>query len=124
MLRKLMFALFVAILVVGCASAKAADHEHVYGQTNRDYSMIEYASINDTYHQKITYTMKYCQICKAYPIKHCDETIVQQHSLIHDDYHNGDQPNHVYRTYCVYCDYQDVDLLDCDCPPGTWRRKQ
>lgn len=124
MLRKIFCMFFAMILVVGCKVANADDHVHIYGNSNKDVTYVEYESISDLYNEKHTYTDKYCEICLAGPIKHHDGVVVEQHSLIYDDYHNGDQPDHVYIEYCVYCDYRDTDLGDCGCPPTIWRKKQ
>lgn len=124
MMRKIICLSFVVLLVVGCAVANADDHVHQYGHSSKDVTYIVYESISDSYHEKHTYTDKYCEICLAGPILHHDGVVVEQHSLIYDDYHNGDQEDHVYVEYCVYCDYRYTYLDSCDCPPIIWRRKQ
>ena len=120
----MLFVLFVILLLVACTVAYAEECDHVYGNNPRDYSYTEYVSIGSSGHQKNTYQMMYCELCNEGPRRVRQSTVTEQHSLVSDDYHNGDQENHVYRTYCVHCDYQNVYLGDCDCPPTIWRKKQ
>lgn len=123
MLRKLMLALFVGLLLVGCTVAEADTCNHVYDFTSYDYSYIAgYTSLGASNHKKIIHYVEACMLCGGAQMTEV-EYVVEQHNLISDNYHNGDQTNHVYRTYCIDCDYYVYDLRDCDCPPGTWNRK-
>lgn len=115
MLRKMTFALFVVLLLVGCAVANAEECEHEYNNADIIRTYQSWVEIDGDTHELRVYTVKACSICGGAEILTYDVIERGSHVMMETyDYHNGDTDQHIFVNDCMYCDYRYLRFEKCN----------
>lgn len=103
MLRKLVFVLFVLLLLAGCAVAEADECKHEYNNADIVITYQKWVKDDGNSHELRLYTVKACAICGGAEITKYD--VIERGSHVMEetyDYHNGDAGNHIFVNDCMY----------------------
>ena len=115
MMRKLMFALFVILLLIGCTVANAEECEHEYNNADITRTYQGWYDAGGGRHEYRVYTEKNCSLCGKATIKTYDVLESGSHVMMETyDYHNGDTDQHIFVNDCMYCDYRYLRFEKCN----------